>query len=95
MKKILLTIIVLLVLITYNAKAEQKKITCWACHTEEYLNDISRYISNSDNNAMYRYIISGKCTLIDDYVYVVDWGFLVSRIDWSGEKWYVISECVR
>lgn len=79
------------------AQASQAHIdACWACTSKEYLDDMTRYISNHDNESMNRYILTGKCYLIDNQtVYVVDRGFLTTKIDWRGEKLYVVSECIR
>ncbi len=95
MKKIFIFTILFTMLISLNTYAQQQKITCWGCKTSSYLDDITRYISNNDKESLKRYIIQGKCYLIDDYVYLVERGILTSKVDWDGEKWYVISECVK
>ncbi len=69
--------------------------SCWACTSETYLDDITLFISEKDEKSMSRYLVSGKCQLVQGKVSVSERGILTSRVIKDGTPLYVVSECIR
>lgn len=92
-------VFILLILTLGNintSRAEQIYIdSCWGCIDKESLDDITRYIMDKNKESQLRLLKTGKCTLVSGNVYVIDQGFVVSKIDYQGKKLYLVSECVR